>query len=155
MTSADTPACAEMACASDIGARYGFEAGALAGEMAAAIGRGAELFVAEKAGRTVGFAWAEPRGAFASAPYLRLIVVAESERGSGVGAALLSEFERRTAHVGRDWCLLVSDFNKPARRFYERRGYRKAGVLPDFARPGIAEILMVKRRAGAVPGRAS
>jgi GNAT superfamily N-acetyltransferase len=148
MTAADAPACAAMACRTEIGRRYGFEQGPLAETLAAAIANGGELFLAELDGTVAGFAWVDPRGAFSSAPYLRLIVVEESRRRAGVGAALLAEFEGRTASVGRDWCLLVSDFNEEAQRFYERHGYRKAGALPDFARPGITEILMVKKRSG-------
>jgi len=148
MTKGDAPACAAIACDSAIGARYGFEREALAATLAAALDSGGELFVAEAGGRMAGFAWIDPRGAFSSAPYLRLIAVDASLRGSGVGAALLDEFEARTAAVGRDFCLLVSDFNEAAQRFYERHGYAKRGVLPDFARPGIAEVLMVKKRGG-------
>jgi ribosomal protein S18 acetylase RimI-like enzyme len=76
---------------------------------------------------------------------LRLIAVDQSVRGAGIGAELLAEFEARTAGVGRDWCLLVSDFNTAAQAFYEKHGYTKAGLLPGFARPGITEVLMVKK----------
>ncbi len=155
MRKEDARACAAMVCASTIGERYGFEPEALAATLASALEGGGELFVAETEGRLGGFAWIDPRGAFSSAPYLRLIAVDESLRGSGIGAALMDEFEARTASVGRDWCLLVSDFNLQAQAFYERRGYRKAGCLPGFARPDIAEILMVKKRpAAAAPGDA-
>lgn len=148
MTAEDAPACAAIACASEIGRRYGFEQGPLAANLSSALGSGAELFVAEAEGRIVGFAWIDPRGAFSSAPYLRLIAVDESLRSRGVGAALLAEFEARTAAVGRDYCLLVSDFNEGAQSFYERHGYRRVGALPDFARKGITEVFMVKRRIG-------
>ncbi len=148
MVKSDTAACAAIACASAIGERYGFQPDAMAKTLASALETGGELFVAESAGRVVGFAWIDARGAFSSAPYLRLIAVEESLRGSGVGSALLDEFEQRTASVGRDWCLLVSDFNERAQAFYARHGYRKVGALPDFARAGITEIVMVKKRPG-------
>jgi ribosomal protein S18 acetylase RimI-like enzyme len=151
MTEADAPACAAIACASEIGRRYGFVPGRLAALLARAIEKGDLLLAAEAGGSVAGFAWVDPRGAFSSAPYLRLIAVDERIRGAGLGSALLGEFERLTRDVGRDWCLLVSDFNSAAIAFYEGCGYRKRGELPDFARPGITEILMVKPRAGGSP----
>jgi ribosomal protein S18 acetylase RimI-like enzyme len=156
MLSSDVPACAAIACASPIGKAYGLTENALAKDLtsAAAVSgfstsgtpSGNFVIVAEIDGSPAGFAWVDPRGAFSSAPYLRLIVVDKHFRGSGVGSALLREFERRTMTVGRDFCLLVSDFNDQAIAFYEQHGYRRAGVLPEFARPGITEILMVKSR---------
>ncbi|HET6485106.1 MAG TPA: GNAT family N-acetyltransferase [Spirochaetia bacterium] len=144
----DAAACAGMACDSAIGERYGFTRETLCQTLTSAIETGDDLFVAERDGKLAGFAWVDPRGAFSTAPYLRLIAVDPSVRGEGIGSALLAEFESRTLSVGRDWCLLVSDFNTQAQTFYEAHGYRKAGALPDFARPGITEILMVKKRAG-------
>lgn len=149
MAAADAAPCALIACASEIGERYGFEPESLAATLRSALEGGGELFVAEAGGIIAGFAWIDPRGAFSSAPYLRLIAVDASLRGSGVGAALLAEFESRTASVGRDFCLLVSDFNLGAQAFYERHGYRKVGALPDFARPGITEVIMAKRPRGS------
>ncbi len=146
MAVADAAACAAMVCNSVIGERYGFSPEPMTRTLRAAIESGGELFVAQAAGTVAGFAWIDARGAFSSAPYLRLIAVDERARGSGVGAALLAEFEARTAGIGRDWCLLVSDFNLSAQAFYEKKGYTRSGALPDFARPGITEILMVKRR---------
>lgn len=145
MAAADVGTCARIACASEIGARYGFEPESLGRTLSAALSSGGDLFVAVEGERLSGFAWAEPHGAFASAPYLRLIAVDESLRGSGLGSALLAAFEERTASVGRDWCLLVSDFNLRAQAFYARHGYRRVGELPGFAREGIAEVFMVKR----------
>ena len=141
----DAAACARMVVDSAIGERYAFTAEALARTLTDALRAGGDLFVAEREGKAAGFAWIEPKGAF-SAPYLRLIAVDPQVRGGGIGAALLAEFERRTQAVGRPWCLLVSDFNAPAQAFYARHGYLKCGALPDFARPGITEILMLKPR---------
>lgn len=152
MREGDVDACARMVCASAIGSRYAFTPEGMSATLGKALAAGGQLFVAEVDGldgSPAGFAWIDPRGAFSSAPYLRLIAVDEGRRGGGVGAALLAEFEKRTASVGRDWCLLVSDFNEKAIAFYARHGYEKRGLLPDFARPGIAEVLMVKKRAEA------
>ena len=162
---ADLAACAAMAVDSEIGRRYGFEAAGLEAKLAAALAAGAIIVVAEamagagngapgsgtdgrgKDGRGLaGFAWVDPKGAFGSAPYLKLIAVNSAARSSGIGAALLAEFERRTADKGRLWTLLVSDFNARAKAFYERHGYREAGRLPDLALPGVAEIIMIKAR---------
>ncbi|MBC8452225.1 MAG: GNAT family N-acetyltransferase [Spirochaetes bacterium] len=160
MLPSDAPFCAAIACVSPIGKAYGLTENALTTDLiSAAAGSGFSsttsgsctasgnfVIVAEIDGKPAGFAWVDPRGAFSSAPYLRLIVVDEHFRGSGVGSALLLEFEHRTMTVGRDFCLLVSDFNTQAIAFYEQHGYRKAGALPEFAQPGITEILMVKPR---------
>jgi ribosomal protein S18 acetylase RimI-like enzyme len=148
---ADFAACAAIAVDSEIGRRYGFEAAGLEAKLAAAQASGAIVVVAERdesAGDGMaGFAWVDPKGAFGSSPYLKLIAVDASLRSSGVGATLLDEFERRTADKGRLWTLLVSDFNARAVAFYERHGYRIVGRIPDFAVGGVAEILMVKERS--------
>jgi len=150
----DIESCARIACESEIGARYGFERGALAGKMREALASGAIIVVARaasaaaEAARTepLGFAWIEPRGAFGSAPYLKLIAVDGTKRSSGVGSALLEAYERRTATVGRVWTLMVSDFNLRAIAFYEKHGYEKSGAIPGFSRKGITEIIMAKKK---------
>ncbi|MFH2113619.1 MAG: GNAT family N-acetyltransferase [Spirochaetota bacterium] len=146
MTPSDVPVCADMVCASLIGERYGFVLERMTGILNTAMKDAAIPIVAELDGKPAGFAWVDPRGAFSSAPYLRLIAVDERIRGAGIGSALLREFERRTMDVGRDFFLLVSDFNDRAIQFYERYGYVRVGALPDFARQGITEIIMVKKR---------
>lgn len=155
----DFESCAAIACESEIGRRYRFDRGTLAGSMRRALESGAIIVAARAAespgsaaesgaaGAILGFAWIDPRGAFGSAPYLKLIAVDERARSGGVGAALLAEFERRAPEKARALTLLVSDFNAGAIAFYERHGFVKAGALPDFAVEGVTEILMIKRRA--------
>lgn len=144
----DIDRCAAIACDSEIGRRYGFEAFALREKMRSALREGSIIVVAHESalGDLVGFAWFDPKGAFGSAPYLKLIAVDGTRRGSGVGAALLAEYENRTSKVGRFWTLMVSDFNDSAITFYKKHGYEKSGELPDFAREGITELLMVKKK---------
>jgi len=149
ITLGDIERCAEIACSSEIGVRYGFERGALAARMREALMSGAMMIAACEAAPAAGlagFAWVDPKGAFGSSPYLKLIAVDESRRGGGAGTALLAEYERRTADIGRMWTLMVSDFNADAIRFYVAHGYVKAGAIDGFAREGITELLMVKKR---------
>lgn len=151
-------ACALIACESEIGRRYGFERASLADKMRNALASGALILAAREIGETagaasapgagdiLGFAWIDPRGGFGSAPYLKLIAVDSGKRSVGVGSALMAEFERRTEAIGKVWLLMVSDFNLHAIAFYEKHGYVKAGAIPDFAREGITELLMVKKK---------
>ncbi|MDP2791571.1 MAG: GNAT family N-acetyltransferase [Rectinemataceae bacterium] len=153
----DIDSCARIACESEIGIRYGFARAALAEKMRAGLAAGAIIVVAREDAEAVesprpdprdilGFAWIDPRGAFGSAPYLKLIAVDTQKQSGGVGSALLAEFERRTLAIGKVWTLMVSDFNLGAIAFYEKHGYGKAGSIPDFAVDGIVEILMVKKK---------
>ncbi len=142
----DIPVCSSIVCTSSIGYRYGFTVPSLSASIAKAFNTGNLLIVGEAEGEIAGFLWVDPLGAFSSAPYLRLIAVDKQYRGTGVGATLLHEFELKTKHVGRDFFLLVSDFNDSAIRFYKQHGYNEVGTLPNFAKPGITEIIMVKHR---------
>ncbi|OQY34800.1 MAG: hypothetical protein B6241_03725 [Spirochaetaceae bacterium 4572_59] len=138
--------CASIVCASAIAVRYDFKKEKISSELRSALASDDRVIVAEIEKRVAGFAWIAPRGAFCSAPYLRLIAVDEKIRGAGIGSALLDEFEKCTSDIAKDFFLLVSDFNEQAISFYQKHGYQKTGELPDFARSGITENLMFKRR---------
>ncbi len=140
---ADVAPCARFVAAAPLWRRYGYGEDRCARDLASALeGADDALFCAELSGEPVGLAWVLRRGAFGRAPYLKLLAVAEPARGRGVGVLLLREAEGLTGEL----FLLVSDFNADARRFYAREGYAEAGALPDFAVPGITEILMWRRR---------
>jgi len=143
----DINACAAIACDSEIGGRYGFTNAGIGASMAKSVASSGHFVVAKSAkdaSHIAGFAWFEPVGAFAQAPYLKLIAVDSTLQNSGVGGKLLEAFEAETAQYGRAWLLLVSDFNDKAATFYERHGYERAGRLRNFARDGIDEIIMYK-----------
>src|SRR4051794_25193059 len=101
-------------------ARYGNTAEALARSFAGALERGEDFLVAEDERGPCGMAWFLRAGTFALGGYLRLIVAWPGREGSGIGAALLDEVERRTAGTSRHVFLLVSSHNAGARRFYAR-----------------------------------
>jgi ribosomal protein S18 acetylase RimI-like enzyme len=104
------------------------------------------LFVAESESKApIGFVWAVRRGAFDRSGYIPLLAVESSQRGGGVGAALLTAAEDYL-RPAPDVILLCTDFNTGAQRFYERYGYVRVGALPDYIMPGIAELIYRKRR---------
>ncbi|WP_442581516.1 N-acetyltransferase family protein [Mesorhizobium sp. ASY16-5R] len=105
-------------------------------DMIQGLGQGAVALVAEAGGKVVGLmVWAahtdEPYMDEAARRYGRVddIVVAEAQRGKGVGQALLAEAERLTREAGMSRLkLTVLDGNDAAVAAYERAGYR------DYAR---------------------
>lgn len=67
-------------------------------------------------------------------------------QGSGIGSALLREMERRLTGVAR---LIVVETAgrpdyRPTRAFYEARGYRTAGIIPNFYDVGDDQVVYVK-----------
>ena len=124
--------------------RYAYPAERAARDLVEALARGDLVLGAFRGEELLGFAWVLPRGAFGRHPYLRLLAVAPSAQGGGVGARLLEAAEARCAPA-RQMLLMVSDFNQGAQRFYRRQGYEQVGSCPDFAVDGIAEQIWMKR----------
>ncbi len=129
---------------SAIHARY-FSDGRLGGILRRAAEAG-ELYLAiDESGRPVGAMRADMRGFCGLYPYLSLIGVHAECRGKGAGAFLMGELERMARESGaKRVALMVSDFNEAGQRFYARLGYWKLGTLPNAAKEGIAELVMVK-----------
>lgn len=73
--------------------------------------------------------------------------VTTSQRGRGIGKALLAEAEREAARRG---CIGVylDTYSFQAKPFYERLGYQLFGTLPDCP-PGGAKYYLYKRLDGA------
>ena len=66
--------------------------------------------------------------------------------GFGLGTALVDEMERRLE--GRARLVVVETAGRadyaPTRAFYEARGYRAVGLIPDFYAPGDDQVTFVK-----------
>lgn len=75
-------------------------------------------------------AWYRPKGGF-DRGYLRLLAVAETARGRGLGSLLMDFLEARGLEF-----VLAERANAQALRFYARRGFQEVGRLPGFVRPG-------------------
>ena len=62
----------------------------------------------------------------------KLLVLREF-RGRGIGKALMAAVEKKAKELGR-WLLVLDTVPaQPAEKLYERIGYRRAGVVPDYA----------------------
>lgn len=82
------------------------------------------------------------------------IAVHPSAQRGGVGAALMSEVERRIEQ--RRARLLVietssRDDYQPTRRFYHKRGYEESARLRDFYAPGDDRVVLTKRVSAPDP----
>ena len=61
------------------------------------------------------------------------LMVLRSHRGRGIAKALMAAVERKAAALGR-WLLVLDTVPaQPAEKLYERLGYVRAGVVPDYA----------------------
>jgi GNAT superfamily N-acetyltransferase len=99
-----------------------------------------ERIVAERRGARVGSVLLSPAdapayggAATAAVPEVRLLAVAPSARGRGIGAALMAACARRARRAGvSELGLHTTDFMAAARRLYDRLGYVRAPET-DFA----------------------
>jgi ribosomal protein S18 acetylase RimI-like enzyme len=109
--------------------------------------------VAERAGEVVGWAahgpYREDGAGRTGDAELYTIYVDPAHLGSGVGRALLERAERQRGGHPR-MLLWVLKENTPARRFYERAGYRPDGAEEPFVVDGVPvpEVRYVKELSG-------
>lgn len=125
--------------------RYSRSADRLETDLRAAMSRGDGLIGAEVGGNVAGFCWFLHHGTLGMGGYLKLIAVLDGERGRGTGAALLAAYEGEVARASAHGFLLVSDFNEPAQRFYERHGWSRVGAIPKLVLPDVDELVYWKR----------
>jgi acetyltransferase len=93
------------------------------------------VLVAERDDELVGMAHLAPSHA-ANAPHraeVQRVAVAEDERGTGVGAALMSAVEDAARERGITLLWLTTHEGSDACAFYEAVGYTKLGVMPAYS----------------------
>lgn len=136
--------CEDIFRNSDIYTHY-FQDGRLQRSLVRAAETGELYFVRDDQNRLLGAMRVSVRGFCGLYPYLSLIGVHADSRGLGVGKFLMEQLERLARESGaRRVTLMVSDFNEGGQRFYERLGYWKLGEIPDAAKEGITELVMIK-----------
>lgn len=111
---------------------------------------GRESYVLEQDGIVVGIAVVRPK--FLMGDYVELFGVADQARGKGLGSTLLAHVESITFGRSRNLFVCVSDFNQPARAFYQGLGYQEVGPMPNLLIAGSAEILL-RKTAGPARGK--
>ncbi len=104
--------------------------------VAAAVGRGEVLlFVAEVEGRVVGTV----QIGFALKPNqphradLMKLLVHRDARGRGLSKHLMQAAETEAARRGRNLLVLDTATGEPAEALYEKLGWQRSGVIPDYA----------------------
>ncbi|MDO8614107.1 MAG: GNAT family N-acetyltransferase [Dehalococcoidia bacterium] len=86
------------------------------------------IFVAELGGRFAGSVSFDERPELPRLLHLFALAVAPALHNRGIGSALIAHVEEEARRRGLDGvCLGVADGNAPARRLYERLGYRREG----------------------------
>lgn len=104
--------------------------------VAAAVGDGATLlFVAERGGRIVGTVQVGIRQ-MPNQPHradVKKLLVMESERGRGLARALMTAAEAEAGRHGKTLLVLDTATGSPAETVYERLGWQRVGVIPDYA----------------------
>ena len=83
-------------------------------------------------------------GCFGKFSYLSILAVKEKFRNNGIGELLVNKFEAIGFKRADRVFILVSDFNKRARKFYRKLGYKKVGNIPNLFKVGVSENLLVK-----------
>lgn len=145
MIDADLEACAQVCDKIDLFAEYGMRGPKARKTLQSAWeSPDADLWVAESGGEVLGFAWVSKKSGLGRCAYLRLIAV--SQPGKGVGETLLRHLEGRPSFKN-GLLLLCTSKNTPARRFYERLGYKNVGEIPGFAHPRLDECIYWKAPA--------
>lgn len=142
----DIPELANLMAATPLWQRYGVSEASATARLQSGLDQAATILVAEIEGRVAGFLWYVQRGAFQRSGYIMLIGVQPDLRGLGVGEALMQRAEELMFAETNSICLLVSDFNEAAQRFYRQLGYTQVGTLPDYVIPGVDEYLFHKRK---------
>ena len=139
---ADLPRCAEIMGAQDPWKALGIGANRCLSAISGAHLTRYGLYLED---RVIGLAVVHPTG-FASSPYLSVLAVEAAHTGRGLGSRLLARVEEEVFRDRRNLFLCVTSFNEGAQRFYRARGYVQIGVIKDFFKPGVDELIMRKVR---------
>jgi len=101
-----------------------------------------EVYIVKRNYQVLGFIVLQMAGVFKG--YIQSICVSPDARSSGIGTELIRFAEKRIFSVSPNVFMLVSTFNTKAADLYFRLGYKKIGILENFAANGLDEFLLRK-----------
>ncbi len=148
MTDSDVEGAAAAIASGPVFQRYGIDQTSAVELLRAARGT---IAVAKDDGAVVGVAIYWIDGSVPVPAYLRILAVAEGQRGRGVGRALLRHVEADAYRRGPNLFLCCESTNVDAIRLYEREGYVEVGPMPSFIVEGLTEVLY-RRTLGPIRG---
>ncbi len=108
---------------------------------------GYEFLIAEREGMIVGYACYGRIPGTQESYDLYWIVTAPQFQRTGIGRQLLGEVERRIAAAGGQRIYADTSGREQyaaTRAFYQRMGFRREAILPDFFAPGDDKVIFVK-----------
>ena len=140
----DVEAIARIVVGTPLWQRYGVTLERARQVLEAGLAQGDAILVSGER-ELAGFAWVQLRGAFVRSPYLKWIGVAGGNQSRGLGRELLRAAEDAARRERPELFLLCSDFNAAGQRFYEREGYARLGVIPDYVLAGVGEVIFFKK----------
>ncbi len=96
---------------------------------------GLELIVAEEDGGIAGAVQLSPcpKSNGAHRAEIQKLFVLRSDRGKGLGSRLMAVAEARALALGRTLLVLDTHQGSAAEALYDRLGWQRAGVIPDYA----------------------
>ena len=106
-----------------------------------------QCHVAERAGRVVGYVALTK--AFFHQPFVELLIVAQDDRRSGVGLALIEHCKTATADEPKLWSS-TNRSNAPMRALLAKSGFIESGVVENLDE-GDPEMIFLLRRTPASP----
>lgn len=141
LPSADAAPLATRLAAMDPWKRLGYGAEPL-GRYLAAVDPSLKRFAVQHEQKTIAVACI--RYPWLRGPYLELLAVFPGNQGQGVGQAILAWFEDQARPSAKNLWTMTSEFNHPARRFYQAAGFIEIAPVADLVADGCNEILLRK-----------
>lgn len=91
------------------------------------------ILIAEDNGNPIG--WLRWGLFWDEIPFMNMLTVLSSNRGQGIGRALVTDWEKRMSRAGHSQVLTSTLADESAQNFYRAMGYTDAGVLLLPAEP--------------------